>query len=221
VAAANARTIVAVMGGSAVLMERWRQRVAAILLLWYPGMEGGHAFADVLLGHVDPSGRLPFAIPTDASHLPQFEREAAATSYDLWHGQWKLDRDGHAAAYPFGFGLSYTSFELADAVVSGNGENRVVHVTVANIGRRTGTETVQVYGGLPSSRYERPHFRLLGFGRAELTAGASCRIDIPITMRTLAVRRGGTWLVEPGCYELKIGRHANHPLALPVSIEVR
>jgi len=220
VAAANPRTIVVVMGGSAVVMERWRQRVPAILVLWYPGMEGGHALADVLLGRVSPGGRLPFAIPADPRHLPAFDRDASAVTYDLWHGQWQLDRDGHAAAYPFGFGLSYTTFARRAASVEGDGPERVVHVTVTNTGARAGSEVVQVYGGLPGSRYERPVRRLLGFARVDLAAGESRRVAIPISLWTLAVREGGTWVLEPGRYQVGVARHAGDPEAVMLALDL-
>ena len=108
VAAANPRTIVAVMCGSAVLMERWRHAVPGLLILWYPGMEGGHALADVLLGEERPTGRLPLAFPRSAEHLPPFDAHATSIEYGPLHGQALLDDLGVAAAYPRGFGLGYT-----------------------------------------------------------------------------------------------------------------
>ncbi len=220
VAGANPRTVVAVMGGSAVVIERWRRRVPAILLLWYPGMEGGHALADVLLGRVEPGGRLPFAVPTDAAHLPPFDRAATRATYDLWHGQWKLDRDGTPAAFPFGFGLSYTTFALRDARVAGAGPERVVHVTVANTGARSGSDVVQVYGGLPGSAYERPVRRLLGFRRIALDSGAAATVAIPISLATLAVRRDGGFETERGAYRIEVARFAGDPDALTCTAAV-
>jgi beta-glucosidase len=107
VAAANPRTVAVLMCGSAVLMERWRRAVPAILVLWYPGMEGGHALTDVLLGKAKPTGRLPFAIPTSEAHLPPFDPTAKVVEYGPLHGQALLDHLGVEAAYPFGFGLTY------------------------------------------------------------------------------------------------------------------
>jgi beta-glucosidase len=214
VAAANRRTVVVVMSGSAVVMESWRHVVPAIVQLWYPGMEGGHALASVLTGRVAPSGRLPFAIPTDAAHLPSFDPDATAITYDLWHGQWKLDRDGHAAAYPFGWGLAYTSFALADGRVEGDGTERRVCCKVHNTGARDGVQVVQVYGGLPGSAHERPAWRLLGFARVAVPAGGSRAVDIPVSLRTLAIRRDGGWLVEPGRYGILVACHAGDPSAI-------
>lgn len=220
VGAANSRTVVVVMGGSAVLMERWRRQVPAILLLWYPGMEGGHALADVLLGRAEPGGRLPFAIPTDAGHLPDFDREATAVTYDLWHGQWKLDRDGNEAAYPFGFGLSYTSFALGGLSVDGDGLQRRARVTVANTGKRAGSTVVQVYAGVCGSRYDRPVRRFVGFARVEVAAGTASEVEIPFDLRTLAVREAGAWVVEGGRYELSVARYAGDPQGLVANVEI-
>jgi len=220
-ARANPRTVVAIMGGSAVVIERWRRRVGAVLLLWYPGMEGGHAFADVLLGRVNPSGRLPFAIPADAAHLPEFDPDADTATYDLWHGQWKLDRDGHTAAFPFGFGLSYTTFAIADVAVSGAGSERTVHATVHNSGARDGAMVVQVYGGVQASRHERPLRRLLGFARVEVAAQASCRVEIPVSLQTLALRIDRGWIVEPGVYTITVANHAGDPAAQVVHVDLK
>ena len=118
VAAANPRTVVAIMGGSAVITESWRNKVAAILMLWYPGMEGGRAFADVLLGTVNPSGKLPCIFPARAEDLPHFDSNATKITYDLWHGYRKLERDKNLPAFPFGFGLSYTTFALSTLVLA-------------------------------------------------------------------------------------------------------
>ncbi len=97
VAAANPRTVVAIITAGAVITEEWRDDVPAVLLSWYSGSEGGHALADVLLGHVDASGRLPFSVPATEDHLPFFDRNAKAITYDKWFGQRLLDRDGHTA----------------------------------------------------------------------------------------------------------------------------
>lgn len=107
VSAANARVVVVLMCSSAVLMERWRHLVPGIVILWYPGMEGGHALADIVLGHRTPTGRLPFAIPTSDGHLPPFDRNATSIEYGPLHGQKLLDHLGVEAAFPFGFGLTY------------------------------------------------------------------------------------------------------------------
>jgi beta-glucosidase len=107
VAAANPRAVVALVCGSAVLMERWRTLVPGILILWYAGMEGGHALADIVLGREAPTGRLPFTIPVSEEHLPPFDPAAGTVEYGPLHGQRLLDHLGVPAAYRYGFGLAY------------------------------------------------------------------------------------------------------------------
>ena len=209
VAAVNPRTVVLVMGGSAVLTTGWLDAAAAVALVWYPGMEGGHAVADVLLGRANPSGRLPFSIPTDEAHLPQWEPDADSVVYDSWHGHWKLTRDGNRPAFPFGFGLSYNTFLLEHAAAATDG----IEVTVTNTGRRDGTTVVQVYGGLPGSAWERPAERLVGFARVAVPAGGSVQVRIPVDWDQLAVRHAGSWIHEPGRYRLAVAHHAGDPAA--------
>lgn len=100
------------MGGSAIITENWRRQVSAILMLWYPGMEGGRVFADILLGKVNLSGKLHCVFATRSEDHPYYDMNAKAIIYDLWHGYRKLARDGADPAFPFGFGLSYTAFEF-------------------------------------------------------------------------------------------------------------
>ncbi len=239
VAARNPATVVVVMGGSAVVMP-WIESVPATLVIWYPGMEGGHALADVLTGRQEPGGRLPFAIPTDEAHLVAFDPDATTVTYDLFHGQWLLDRDGHRAAFPFGWGLSWTTFAIADAHLvpnetaddvdrstedvhagetgDGGWSGRAV-VTVTNTGERAGSTVVQVYGGRPDSAHERPRRRLLGFGRVQLQPGEPGQIEIPFTLGPLRIRRDGAWLHEPGPYVIDVGCHAGDPDGRSLSLD--
>ncbi|HKJ24733.1 MAG TPA: glycoside hydrolase family 3 C-terminal domain-containing protein, partial [Myxococcota bacterium] len=185
-AEAHPETVVAVMAGSAVTLEAWRERVGAILMLWYPGMEGGHALADVLFGRVNPAGRLPFTIPKRADDLPFFDRDATAIEYDLWHGYTKLERDGIAPAFPFGFGLSYTDFAFGDAAAQLDGDVVRVAVDVENTGGRAGETVVQVYAGPAEPSPEHPRRRLCGFRRVALAPGARERVAIDVATKDLA-----------------------------------
>jgi beta-glucosidase len=217
VAAANPRTVVVLIGGSAVLVDPWHDRVAAIVHAFYPGMEGGHALADVLLGRVEPSGRLPFAVPADPAHLPDFEIDATAVTYDAWHGQWKLDRDGHPARYPFGFGLGYASAEIVTADVrpegdgAGAGRNLEVTATLTNPGDRPAPEVVQVYAGPVDGGAERPRHRLVGFARVVVPPGDTATTRLTIPVERLAVRRDGGWTVEAGDHPVTVALHAADP----------
>jgi beta-glucosidase len=212
VAAANPRTVVVLMGGGAILCERWRQRVKAILLLWYPGQQGGEALADVLLGRVSPSGRMPFAVPTDAAHLPPFEPRAERVTYDLWHGYRRLRRQGHAAAFPFGFGLSYSSFshgELGVKLVASSGIV-ALSLTVTNTGARQAAEVVQVYLEAPGLLVERPARQLVAFERLNLVPGEVRTLTLAIPLLKLAFfdEASDAFRLEAGLHRLVVARHA-------------
>jgi beta-glucosidase len=209
VAAVNPRTVVVVISGSSVVMEGWRHAVPAIVQLWYAGMEGGHALADVLLGRVDATGRMPCTIPTDEDHLPPFDPDADAVTYDRWHGYWKLARDRHEPAYPFGFGLSYTAWALGPAAVEDTGDELVVTATLRNAGERRGADVVQVYAGRPADS-SRPARRLVAFTRVELGAGESTVVELRVPWARLAVRdtTRRTWSIAPGTYVLTVARHS-------------
>ncbi|MDX5399671.1 MAG: glycoside hydrolase family 3 C-terminal domain-containing protein, partial [Actinomycetes bacterium] len=114
VAAANPRTVVVVIGGGPMVLAPWDAEVAAVLLAWYPGMEGGRAIADLLLGSAEPGGRLPVVLPGRREDLPAVDWLARSVEYSAWWGQRWLDRNGVEAAYPFGFGLGYSSFWMGE-----------------------------------------------------------------------------------------------------------
>jgi beta-glucosidase len=208
---ANPRTIVVLMGGSAIMVEGWHERVPAIVMLWYPGMEGGRALADILLGHVNPTGRLPFVIPKDPQHLPHFDREATAITYDLFHGQWLLDHAGYQARYPFGYGLSYAPLQLHDVSVSLEGEKVSVDAKITNQHRRDGTEVVQVYAGFRGQGAERPEWRLVSFARVDVPARAATHVHQAFSVDRLSIRTAGKWKVEPGPYDVAVGLRAHDP----------
>ncbi len=220
-AAANPATVVVLMGGSAILVEEWHEAVPAILMLWYPGMEGGRALADILLGRVNPTGRLPFAVPRDASHLPHFDRDATSIIYDMFHGQWLLDRDGHDARYPFGFGLSYGPQAIVKDVTVDAGDTALsVSAQLLNESARDATEVVQVYAGARGSRLERPLWRLAAFARTNVPAGGSASVRLSVPYERLAVRINSGWIVQAGAYEIAVGRQALDPKAVVTQIDL-
>ncbi len=213
VGAVTPRTIVVLVAAGAVITESWREQVPAIVMEWYAGMEGGNALADVLLGETDPSGRLPFAIPTSEEHLPFFDRNATSITYDRWHGQRLLDRLGVAAAFPFGYGLSYTTFELSEATVQKTGtETASAVVTVTNTGARDGRHVVQVYGTRP----EIGDRVLVGFASVELAAHAWVELVVPLSLRPLAVwnSQAGDLVLPQGDIPVDIASYAGDPQAV-------
>jgi len=218
VVAANPQTVVALVAGSAVMISEWDQAVPAIVQSWYSGMEGGHGLADVLLGHVDAAGRLPFSVPRSLSDLPAFDPEATSVTYDAWHGYWHLARRGIEAAYPFGFGLSYTTFSLTSAEVSRVGADLAVLATIANTGTRAGTDVLQVYGRRRGS--SRPE-RLVGFRRIELDAEDGADLAVGVDLSILAERDTSArrMILQPGTYDLRVARHsADVGIALSVEL---
>jgi beta-glucosidase len=218
VAAANPRTVVVLMGGGAILTGDWDQLVPGLLLLWYPGEQGGHALAEVLLGTVSPAGRLPFAIPAEAAQLPPFEPRAPVVIYDLWHGYRRLHHQGERAAYPFGFGLSYSRFEASGLAIERQQDTEQseavrLAVSVRNAGTRAAAEVVQVYLEPPGLQMERPVRSLVAFQRLELEPGEQRRINLEIPLRRLSCfdeSRDG-FVLEAGRHRLVVARHADDP----------
>jgi beta-glucosidase len=225
VAASNPRTVVAMMGGSAIITENWRRQVPAILMLWYPGMEGGRAFADILLGKVNPSGKLPCVFATRPEDLPYYDVKAKAITYDLWHGYRKLERDGAVPAFPFGFGMSYTTFEfdhlrLSDKSLSAN-DTLTATLEVTNRGPMAGDTVVQVYIAVPASRVERAPKELKAFRRVGLKSGETKTIQVDIPAKDLAYydEQSG-WTVEPTSYRLIVGQHSLDEQALQAEFKI-
>ena len=211
VAAANPRTIVAIMAGSAVITEAWREQAPVILMLWYPGQEGGHAFADVLLGRVNPSGKLPLSFPRRAEDLPFFDKGATAITYDLWHGYRKLERDGAEPAFPFGFGLSYTTFAYSNLHLEqaqlGAAQTLVATVDVTNTGSIAGDEVVQLYVAAQGSAVARVPKELKAFARVALAPGETRPVRLETLVADLAYYDAARcWVVEPIAYEVIVGR---------------
>ncbi|MEV7692259.1 glycoside hydrolase family 3 C-terminal domain-containing protein [Microbacterium sp. NPDC089189] len=214
---ANPRTVVVIVTAGAVITEEWRDEVPALLIGWYSGSEGGNALADVLLGAVDAAGRLPYAVPTDETHLPAFDRDAVSITYDRWHGQRLLDRDGHDAAFPLGFGLSYTSFALSDLSVSEvEAETFTATVTVANTGHRAGRHVVQLYGVVDAPDF--PRRVLLGFLPVALEAGASARLEVTGSIRPLQRWTDGGFRLAASAVRVEAAAYSGDPSALAVEL---
>ncbi len=205
------RCVVVLVGGSAITMEGWHERVAAVLMCWYPGMEGGRAIAEVLFGDEEPGGRLPVTFPRSAEQLPPFDNRAQRMDYGYLHGYRHFDREGLEPLYPFGHGLGYTRFEYTGLELSaarmGKKGRLEVKVGLVNAGERAGEEVVQVYVGARSSRVERPAKELKGFKRVALQPGASAEVVLEVEAEKLAYYDEGSrgWVVEEGEYAVYAG----------------
>ena len=210
VGAANRRTVVVIQAGSAVVTSEWTESAPAVVQAWYGGCEAGPGLANVLFGAVNPSGRLPFSVPVDQDDLPPFDRQATRFRYDRWHGWWHLARTGRVPAFPFGFGLSYTTFALDDVAVVADANGVMVHGTVANTGNRDGADVVQVYAELPDP--DAPA-RLVGFTRVVVGAGDSVGFEVRVPVDRLATRHpeGRKWCPAAGRHRLVVARYAGDP----------
>ncbi len=219
VAAANPRTIVVLQAGSAVICSEWDAEVGAIVQTFYGGEQAGHGLADLLFGDIAPSARLPFTVPVDEADLPAFDRDADRFTYDRWHGWWRSDHLGLTPAYPFGFGLSYTTFELTDVDVTVDGDAIVARGHVRNTGDRSGADVVQVYATLPDAEAPR---RLVGFRRVDVAAGESSPFEIRAAVAALRRRdpSSRTWSASIGAHEITVARHVGDPGAVTTSVEL-
>ena len=223
VAAANPNTIVVLETGNPVDMP-WLGATAAVLEAWYPGARGGEAIANVLFGKVNPSGRLPITFPASVDQLPRvavdgyndFEPNFAGdppnadaritANYDVEGSdvgyRWNA-RKGHKALFPFGYGLSYSTFASSGLKVSGLNAS----FTLRNTGARSGATVGQVY---LVSRGTEAKQRLVGFERVDLAAGAAQKVTVAIDPRLLADWKDGGWSIAGGQYGFALGEDAEH-----------
>jgi beta-glucosidase len=219
-------TVVVLEGGGPLLTTGWIDGTDAVLMAWYPGVRGGFAIADVLFGDAEPAGRLPASVPVAEADLPVFDNVSESVEYGYLHGYRHLDANGTPAAFPFGFGLGYTTFSydalVLDATSVAKGGTVVATVDVTNTGSRAGIETVQLYVEVPASAWTRAPKDLRAFGQIELGAGASGSIELALAAADLAVwdTDAGAWVVEPTDYVVHVGRSsADLPLQASFSIE--
>lgn len=203
----NPNTVVVLIGGGMIMTREWEDTVPAILYGWYSGMEGGNALPRILFGDVNPSGKLPFTIPQDQSHLPYFSNTDAEIAYDLYHGYAYLDNHGHTPAYPFGFGLSYTAWEYAAPQIDKQDDHVMVTVDLKNAGDMAGAEVVQVYVGMKQSAVDRQKKLLKGFKKVHLEPGQSTTVSIAVGLDELRYfsNEQRKWVLEPGTYLFYVG----------------
>jgi beta-glucosidase len=218
--AANPRTVVCVIASGAVIMEEWDSLPPAILFSWYSGSEGGRGLADILLGRDTVCGKLPFAIPKTEEHLPFFDRDARDITYDQWFGQRLLDKLGVEAAYPLGYGLSYTSFKISGLQVGKAADPEKLHVSVqvSNTGERKGRFIAQAYGSLNVP--DRPKRVLLGFGVAELAKGETRALEFAASTRPLQKWNKGTWELVATEVDVEVGTYSGDPDSLKESVKL-
>ncbi|UCG28896.1 MAG: glycoside hydrolase family 3 C-terminal domain-containing protein, partial [Bacteroidales bacterium] len=223
---ANKNSVVTLIGGSAIMTNDWEELTPSIIMAWYPGIMGGQALANILFGEVNPSGKLPFTIPEEESHLPYFNPRVDSINYGYYHGYTLFDKENIKPAYPFGFGLSYTDFEYdsisLDKTQMGINDTLNVSVQVTNTGTSAGEEVVQLYIGFSNSTVDRPVKLLRGFEKRELAPGETKTIKIPVAARDLARYDPATkqWVVDAMKYELYVGPSSSESDLLKSSFSI-
>ncbi|OJI95756.1 hypothetical protein ASPVEDRAFT_121552 [Aspergillus versicolor CBS 583.65] len=219
VATVNPRVIVSVITAGAIIAEEWRFKVPAFLVSWYSGCEGGRALADVLTGAVNPSGHLPWCMPRSEAGLPEFDANANEITYTKWVGQRLHDRRGVTAAYPLGFGLSYTKYLVERAVIGGAHTQGIrLQVQVRNVGERAGRCVVQVYG-CPKFRTAADDFPtrvLAGFQAVELRAHEAKSIEVVAASSPFHRWVNGQLLWDVTQVVLEVGQFSGDPEAVKV-----
>lgn len=204
VAAAGRPVVVVLVGGSAIIMRDWIDQVDGVLLAWYPGERGGDAVADVLFGDYDPAGRLPITFPLAEGQLP-------LTYYHkpTGRGDDYADLSG-SPAFPFGFGLSYTSFDYSGLEISPDAmapnDSALVSFRIKNTGTVAGDEVAQLYIRDELASVAQPVIKLAGFRRVHLGPGEETRVSLRLDREQLALlNQQMHWVVEPGTFRIMAG----------------
>src|ERR1700754_1370629 len=222
IAAANKKTIVVMTSGGSVDMKSWLSQVPALIQAWYPGQEGGTAVAEVLFGEVNPSGRLPVTFegqwadnPVHDSYYPGEGSKRVDYKEGIFVGYRGYEKSGIKPLFPFGFGLSYTTFRYSNlSVLTGITKGgspafwwTEVSFDVTNTGNRAGSEVAQVYVNDPHSKVPRPAKELRGFAKVELKQGETKRVTVMLNQRALSYYdvNSKQWQANPGDFNVLVG----------------
>ena len=225
IAAANKNTIVVVTSGGAVDMNGWIDRVPGLIEAWYPGQEGGTALAEILFGDVNPSGRLPATFerrwednPVHNSYYTEPGTNRIEYKEGVFVGYRGYEHNGVKPLFPFGYGLSYTTFQYSNLNIkpatgkwpagSPPGPHYQVSFDVKNTGNREGADVAQIYVGDTHSKVPRPAKELKGFVKVNLRAGETKRVEVFLDSRSLSYYdvNAKQWRAEPGDFDILVGR---------------
>ncbi len=221
---ANPNTVVVLHSGGALDMQPWANKVGASLHAWFPGQQGGQALAEILYGKVNPSGKLPITIDKKIEDNPSYPSYSDPKQYlgdnaltemnyseGIYLGYRGYDKKHAKPLYPFGYGLSYTTFDYSDLKLSTNvmapGSTVDVKFTVTNTGSQAGFEVAQLYVHPANPAVDRPEKELKGFTKVYLQPGESKTVSIPIDSRSLAyyVEKTDSWDVDAGKFKILVG----------------
>ena len=239
IAAANPNTVVMVTAGGSVNVSGWIDHVAALLQNWYPGQEGGTAMAEVLFGAVDPSGRLPISWernladnPSYAYYYPTPGTLTVPYKDDIFVGYRGYEHNHVTPMFPFGFGLSYTSFKYANLEIhpTGDAGGYEVSFDVKNTGSTEGADVAQVYVSEDHPQVPRPPQELKGFARVLLEPGQTRRVMVPLDARSFTWydEKSAAWHADAGSFSIHVSRSSADPqlegkvmLAQPIVLPVK
>ena len=216
IAAANKKTIVVMTSGGNVDMNSWIDHVPALIEAWYPGEQGGNALAEILFGDVNPSGKLPVTFeryakdnPTFNNYYPAGDTKKVVYNEGIFVGYRGYEHARIAPRFPFGYGLSYTSFSYSGLTIQPekNGLYKVTF-TVKNTGKVAGAEVAEVYVGEASPKLPRPEKELKGFSKVDLRPGESKTVSVLLNSRSFAYYDAAAkkWTINPGTFNILVGR---------------
>ena len=212
------KVVVALYSGCAIIVEEWKQYADAIVMNYYAGCEGGTALASLLCGDKNFTGKLPFTVAKDEKDYPPIigiGEKPYVIDYGYYHGYTKLDKEGVEPAYPFGYGLSYTSFEVSDKAAEWGKDTLTVTAKVKNTGGFDGAEVVQVYVGSKGAANgdDRPVKLLKGFQRVELRAGEEKTVTVTIPKEELKFWTPSGWVLDEA-YTVSVGTDSRSAAAV-------
>lgn len=214
---ANPHTVVAITSGGAVNTASWLDRTGALVEAWYGGQEGGRALAEALFGELNPSGHLPITWerraednPTFNNYYPQDDGIEVQYKEGIFVGYRGYEKNNTRPLYPFGYGLSYTSFSFSNLKVTpGTGVDALAtaEFDVTNTGKQAGATVAQVYVSEPQAREPRPAHELKGFERVELGPGQTHHVSVPLNGRAFAWYdvKSHAWTIDPGRFTISVG----------------
>lgn len=248
--AVNPQTIVALTGGGGMNVTRWLDKVPALLDVWYPGQEGGTAVAQILFGKHDPEGRLPvswdrawadnpsakwyYGNPADDTTLHTPGPNGQTVEYTIRHlvygdklmvGYRYWTTTGKHPLFPFGYGLSYTTFRFSNLTApstAASGSTVPVGFDVTNTGREQGAEVAQLYVSDPSAKVDRPERELKGFAKVQLAPGETKHVTLDLDPRSFSYwdEAAHKWTIDPGRFVIRVGDSSEHtPLDANITLQ--